>query len=124
MPVIEYTLGGPTAPLSGWPVNITFTTPSIPLPALPKLPGLGLGAFDFGIKITFICPGQIFCHRRGSACQYQMMKVKRVDLNDFISIKSLQLPQLPKFPTWTFNVSVPPITFTPLNCPNLPKKPS
>ena len=122
MPVIDLTYGGPGAPLGGWPIAFSYTTPAPPLPPLPQLPDLGLGPFDFGVNATFICPGQTLCKKKGVACMWQALKAGRVDPADYIAIKLPQIPQLPAFPTWTFALSIPPGTFQPLKCPNLPGK--
>jgi|SRR5271157_2359614 len=128
MPVIEYNFAPPTITPDMLPVQIGFGpvgpfgfggTPPIPIE-------IGTGAFDFGVKATYTCPGFPTCGKVGEACKFTYAsRVISVPPESLVSLKIPGIPALPsKIGPFGFSLSFPPRGFRPFNCPNYPQSPN
>jgi hypothetical protein len=105
---------------------VSFSFPKIDLNKLFGFPGttevpisIGTGPFDFGLKITFICPGYPACGA-SSACSYSKSTPGwRLDPTEWFSYKIPGIPKMPSLPSIPgFNISIPPKWMLPQGCPN------
>ncbi len=119
MPILQYTLQGPSLLAPGvLPINFSLDIPSFNL-SIPETPiELGIGPFDFGIEVTFICPGYPFCQAKQACQTTKKTPVWSIDPTAIISTKipSFSLPIIPDIPKIQF--SFPPKFMFPLQCPN------
>jgi hypothetical protein len=105
---------------------VTFSFPGVDLNKIFGFPGtsdvpisMGSGQFDFGLKITFICPGFPVCGAK-SACSYsKTTPTWSLNPTEWFSYKIPGIPKIPHLPTVpSFNYSIPPKWMLPKGCAN------
>jgi hypothetical protein len=123
MPVIIYEFDASSITADMLPIEVEVGpigpfgfggTPEIPVE-------IGSGAFDFGMKVIYSCPGWPLCGKPDEPCQWEKSKVWQFDPLELVSLK---IPGIPAFPkqlgpygaAW----SIPSKSFQPFECPNYP----
>ena len=126
MPIIEINLGPPSILPEMLPVQVGFgPVGPFGFGGIPLIPvDLGLGPFDFGLKVSYTCPGFPKCGKQEPACKFT--KATPVYSFDPTKMLSFKIPGIPAFPAMIgpFGVSwqFPPRNFRPFNCPNYPNR--
>lgn len=113
-----------TGVATGLPIDFSF--PGVDLneilgfPGTPEIPiSMGSGPFDFGLRITFICPGYPVCGAKTACRSVQETPTYNVDPSQWFSFKIPGIPAMPKLPKIPgFTYSVPPKHIMPQGCPN------
>jgi hypothetical protein len=108
------------------PLPLDFSFPGIDLNKLLGFPGtpdvpisMGSGTFDFGLDVTFVCPGYPYCGAT-QACEYtKSSPCWHVDPSEWFSFKIPGIPKMPALPKVpAFSYSIPPKWALPKGCPN------